>query len=232
MTAAASAILPPVQPPSEPSTLTVIGVDLSGPANVADTSLVVARSAGQTLAVDALVRGADDAAIFAAVAAARARGHVIVGVDAPLSFQQGLRARDSALRQVLKDMSPGLERTIMPPTAPRMVYLTLRGVGLARLLERHAGPGVHLVEVHPGSAMALRGAPPAALRSKRTLESRAQLRRWLMGQPLTGLERVVLDRDHDIDALAAALAAWDWALGRPRWLAPPEPPHHPFAFAC
>ena len=57
----------------------------------------------------------------------------MIGIDAPLSYQDGGgdRPQDKSIRQFIK--KHGLSgSSIMPPTLTKMVYLTLRGIGLTR----------------------------------------------------------------------------------------------------
>lgn len=128
-------------------------------------------------------------------------------------------------------MPPG---SVMAPMAPRMVYLTLRGIGVARLLasmEQDREP--RIVEVHPGAAFALRGAPLRDVRSFKVEEkARRRLLRWLGDRGLSGLPPELAESDHKVAACGAALAAWRWACGKPSWLHRAEPPHHPYDFAC
>jgi predicted nuclease with RNAse H fold len=124
----------------------------------------------------------------------------------------------------------------MPPTMMRMAYLTLRGLAVARLIAS-VGPVVPgVVEVHPGAVMALRGAPLEWVRSfKRDKDARRGLLAWLKSQNLHGFPNFGKQEgpeDHMIAAYAAALGAWDWAKNKPRWLAPAQPPIHPYDFAC
>jgi predicted nuclease with RNAse H fold len=226
-----------------PAAIAVVGVDLAGPSNVADTALASFSSAGEAqhesgLRLTGWRTHATDATLLRVVeellGAAGATATVVVGLDAPLSYNPGGgdRAPDEALRQRL--CAAGLPSgCVMPPTMTRMAYLTLRGVVVARLLGQALGDRVRIVEVHPTGAMALRGAPVAALvEMKRSLAARREIADWLRGAGVHGLEAVLDPSHHLLAACAAALAAADWAAGRPAWLAPASPPHHPFDFAC
>ena len=122
----------------------------------------------------------------------------------------------------------------MTPTMTRMVYLTLHGIALARVLAT-LKPDIDLqiVEVHPGACMLLRGAAARDVRSfKRDIQARLNLLNWLEGQGLDGLPRLKNVADHFVASCAAALAAWQWSLGNAVWQYPAETPHHPYAFAC
>jgi predicted nuclease with RNAse H fold len=176
---------------------------------------------------------AGDAEILDLVTGLSCKGQVVVGLDAPLSYQPGggLRLRDRSLREriVERGMRHG---SVMPPTFNRMAYLTLRGLGVARLLGTLNQVQVRVIEVHPGATFCLRGAPLASvLAFKKRHEHRAPLQEWLSAQSITSLPRTE-PSDHFVAASGAALAAWEWSRGRSVWLAPPEPPFHPFAFAC
>ena len=187
----------------------IIGIDLSGPSNAADTALVSFECRESVLALTQNVQGASDADIFYLVSELTKESKVTVGLDAPLSYNDGGKDRpsDSELRSriVAAGMRSG---SVMTPTMTRMAYLTLRGISVAhQLLTIPRRPSI--VEVHPGAVMALRGAPIDAVRSfKKSLEARMQLLNWLEQQ---GLQSVVQDEfptDHYVAACAAALATW------------------------
>lgn len=206
----------------------VVGIDLSGPGSARHTSVAVFRDRGPALELAELVPGADDRVLLEKLPAS-----AVVGLDAPLSYSEtgGSREADTALRRLAIDhgLPPG---TVMAPSAPRMVYLTLRGVAVSRMigLER---PGARVVEVHPTAAMALRGAPVTALRAMKTDEqARRDLLVWLQAQGLEGVQGLRDASDHSVAACAAALAAWQWSRGEARWLQPARPPLHPCDFAC
>ena len=122
----------------------------------------------------------------------------------------------------------------MPPTMIRMVYLTLRGIVLARMLETlRPDFDLRIVEVHPGAGMLLRGAPSKVVSAlKRDKAARTQLLQWLEAQGLKGISRAGNVPDHYVAACAAALGAWQWSLGKSVWLYSAKPPDHPYDFAC
>jgi len=265
----------------------LVGIDLSGPSNTADTVLTLFRAdldagdagdAGDAerrneasrpperdirLRAAGVHHGVGDLDILRLcdVAAATAVRKIVVGLDAPLSYNPGGgdRPADAALRRRLA--AAGLKpATVMTPTMTRMAYLTLRGVVVARLLSSWAAelPGTELViyEVHPGGVMALCGAAPEDVRAlKVDAAARLRLCDWFQtegtldigagGAGLAAREgagRAAADKaatpessvpsDHAIAATAAALGAWNAACGRPAWLYPAEPPLHPFAVCC
>jgi predicted nuclease with RNAse H fold len=213
----------------------VIGVDLSGPANPDSTAMAVFRVERDILEYDSLIASASDAALYEEIRRKLAIDDVCVGLDAPLSYgiTGGQRESDAALRArtIEAGLPPG---SVMAPTAPRMVYLTLRGLAVARGSQLLGGPGeVRVVETHPGAAMALAGAPIDAVRGFReNLENRRHLLQWLTDQGLRGIGRHLVTSDHSVAACAAAWATWRWSRGESTWLYPAEPPHHPFDFAC
>jgi predicted nuclease with RNAse H fold len=211
----------------------VLGIDLAGPLNKAHT--VAAGFCARKEALEYRFDQGDlgDRQIRALIEAEfPADAQLVIGLDAPLSYnpEGGDRPADSALRRRL--IAAGLPAgTVMAPTMSRMVYLTLRGVILARSLTALRSD-CRLVEVHPAGAMALRGAPAADIRKlKKTKAARRSLLDWLAAQGLAGLPPSVAD-DHTLAAYAAALAAWDWSRGRACWAHPALPPEHPYDFAC
>jgi predicted nuclease with RNAse H fold len=216
----------------------IFGVDLAGPTNMRETAMVCARADDSSLSVLAHAMDVDDAAIVEQVDA-HTRQHdsdVVIGLDAPLSYNQrgGMRATDRELAALLR--ARGLPNSVMAPTLTRMAYLTLRGIALTRMLMLHANlhdPPLRIVEVHPGGAMALRNAPIEHLRLiKRSEESRSVILDWLRSQQFNDLPAAIADTDHLIAACGCVLAAWGWARGEPAWCAPAGPPLHPFDFAC
>jgi len=159
---------------------------------------------------------------------------LVVGIDAPLSYHigGGDRPADSILRRRLVQvgLKPG---SVMPPTMTRMAYLTLRGMAVSRMLESVTSHRIRIVEVHPGAAMALRGAPiQDVLGSRSGRNSRLRLLKWLESQGLRNLPIEETARDHDVAASAAALAAWQWHCNQWVWVFPAAPPYHPYDFAC
>jgi predicted nuclease with RNAse H fold len=211
----------------------IIGIDLSGPSNTADTVCVICEAEGTGLRVVDCVSGATDQDVVAILAALEPCQDVAIGLDAPLSYQPGGgdRASDKDLRQTL--VRAGLSSaSVMTPTMTRMAYLTLRGMGVARLIAAMGGNHVRVAEVHPGGAMALGGAPVGAVRNFKTDgEARRILLAWLAGQGMHGVARQH-PSDHYVAACACALATWKWVRGCSAWLWPARVPHHPYDFAC
>lgn len=205
-----------------------VGVDLSGPGSASNTAVAVFRASREGLALQALDRGADDRAILRRIAAS-----AVVGLDAPLSYSPagGSRESDARLRKriVQEGLPPG---SVMAPSAPRMGFLTLRGVAVSRMLGQYR-PHARIVEVHPGAALVLHGAPVASVREmKAERRARRELLEWLEGQGLEGLSGKSDLDDHAVAACAAAFAAWKWQQGASKWRYAADPPCHPYDFAC
>lgn len=211
----------------------IIGIDLSGPANNLDTECVVFEERDDVLQLIGGICGATDRDIVAALRSIECPETVIVGLDAPLSYQfgGGDRPADRDLRQTLikAGLYPG---SVMPPTMTKMAYLTLRGMGVARLIADAGSGKMRVAEVHPGGAMVLGGAPLTAVKAfKNNSRARTLLLAWLAGQGLRGIDRQN-PTDHYVAACACALAAWKWVRRRSAWLWPACKPHHPYDFVC
>ena len=212
----------------------IIGVDLAGPCNVRDTAVVWLREEGGILELEGSEGSSEDATLFALTRELAASGEVAVGLDAPLSYNPGGgdRPADASLRKIVTGagLSSG---SVMTPTMTRMAYLALRGVVVARGLEAVASANARIVEVHPGAAMVLRGAPAKLVRGlKWSRGARRELVGWLQDQGLRGLGAWRNPSAHTLAAAAAALAAWRWSCANPAWLWPASPPHHPYDLAC
>lgn len=207
---------------------TIIGIDLSGPASEKETAVVLAVATGERLDFLGEHPGTD-LEILALVRSLA--GLVVVGVDAPLSYQPGggQRARDADLRRhlITAGLHPG---SVMSPTFQRMAWLTLRGMGLAQVLRQE---GCAVVEAHPSGSLALRGAPIADVRNfKDDCSCRLRLLQWLTTTGFTNLNISNHCSSHLVAASAAALAAHSWRRGTAAWLYPADPPWHPYDFVC
>ena len=214
----------------------IIGIELSGPRNFADTCLVSFEERGEEIHLMDVRDGTDDDQILEAISGLGQKEQIVIGIDAPLSYnsQGGDRPSDSELRRFVH--SQGGRAGIMPPTMIRMVYLTLRGVQLTRLLESFKPQyNLEIVEVHPGACMVLRGAEASDVRQFKTEQlARGRLLDWLGTKGLKGICRSSGETvtDHYVAACAAALGAWQWSLGKSVWHFACAPPHHPYDFAC
>jgi len=210
----------------------IMGVDLSGPSNHADTACALFESAGDVLVYQRHLAHLADSDVLHLVDGATRGASLTVGLDAPLSYQDGGgdRIRDRELRRRLQKagMPSG---SVMTPTMTRMAYLTLRGLSISRLIST-VHPSAAVLEVHPFGALALAGAPVEAVRSvKQSEKARTVVAHWLRQHGVEGLPDQDYS-DHELAALAAGFAAWKWQLGNAAWLADAEPPLHPYPFAC
>ncbi|MDR0139392.1 DUF429 domain-containing protein [Metabacillus idriensis] len=214
----------------------IVGIDLAGPANHQDTAMAVFKREGNVLRLQNLAFNNSDRKIIETIAALSSCGEeVIAGIDAPLSYQDGGgdRPSDKEIRNAIK--AAGLYHgSIMPPTFHRMVYLTLRGIGLSRSLQNL---NASIVEVHPGAALGLRLKEEdrhLALTYKKNEESRLHLIPYFVEWGIEGITADAAETNHGLDACAAALAAWHWGdpVHTPKWNVPASPPFHPFDFCC
>lgn len=211
-----------------------IGVDLSGPTNYQETAVAwFEKRDNKLLYLNSMV-GADDRAIYDLVSEISRTHEIVIGLDAPLSYNigGGDRDRDAQLRGLV--VAAGLASgSVMTPTMTKMSYLTLRGISVARSLELLKPRKPCIVEVHPGAALALRGGSAKDIRRlKDDGSARLNILRFLEGQGLEGVGNVGVTSHHLISACAAALSAWAWVSGNTVWLAQAELPYHPYDFAC
>jgi len=212
----------------------IAGIDLSGPSNLNETVMTVAVLSGENYELRGVHRGVDDSEIGRLLKeyCSGSGSELITGIDAPLSYNPGGgdRPGDKELRNILKGqgLQPG---TIMPPTLTKMVYLTMRGISLARLLGIIL-PGIKIAEVHPAGSMVLNGFDPGLVREiKRDAHAREEI--------LLRMEEIFRFRnfhetadDHYIASLGALLAARGLAVNEVMWLKKAEPPVHPFDYLC
>ncbi|MEH7013899.1 DUF429 domain-containing protein [Neobacillus niacini] len=217
----------------------IIGIDLSGPSNHKDTVLAVFEKQGSELKFIKIMSNISDLKILEEIQIQSQLDEVVIGMDAPLSYEDGGGDRhgDKQLRQFI--ISLGMKSgSIMPPTFNRMVYLTLRGIKLSREIGNltTCNP-ISIVEVHPGAVIGSRlskGDLDYVLKYKQDLSARSFIRHWLCEQQLTQLPNSIEEESHTIDACAAALGAWHWAdpLFKPKWLLPANLPLHPYDYCC
>ena len=212
----------------------VLGIDLSGPRNIADTCLVCFDERGEELHLVSVCEGADDDQILREITRLDPSERIIIGIDAPLSYNAngGDRPSDRELRRLVLDY--GARVGIMPPTMIRMVYLTLRAVFLTRLFEALKPQyNLQIVEVHPGACMILRGANSEHVRKfKSEPSARGNLLNWLEIKGLKGISDADSPSDHYVAACAAALGTWQWGMGKSVWRFAKTLPYHPYDFAC
>src|SRR5689334_4943823 len=132
----------------------IIGIDLSGPRNFADTCMVSFEESGEEIHLIDVREGAEDNQILKAIFSLGQEQRMVIGIDAPLSYNPigGDRASDSELGRFVQ--AQGGRVGIMPPTMIRMVYLTLRGLQVTRLLESLKPQyNLRIIETHPGACM-------------------------------------------------------------------------------
>lgn len=214
----------------------VLGIDLSGPSNHADTAMVWAEvKPRQHLSFGGSLVNASDRALLDRIESLAQQADCVIGIDAPLSYNDGggFRPADAELQRRIKAI--GMKSSsIMPPTLTNMSYLTLRGMGLSRAISLlQCAHSLRQFETHPGAVFGLHGAPlSAVLDYKKNVASRTELLAWLTSQNLHGLPPELASSSHAIAACGALYAAWKWAVGRTQWCYPAHPPQHPFDFAC
>ncbi len=212
----------------------IIGIDLSGPTNTTGTAFACFQRADACLLPSDLQQDVDDQDAYDYINQLDSPHRVVVGIDAPLSYNPGGgdRPAEKRLRCLVTDagLSPG---TIMPPTMTRMVYLTLRGMAIARTIQQAPAKSITIIETHPASVMAFHGAPVSDIQHlKHSFQARQNLIRWLDSQ---GVPAKTLGEDlddHALCACAAAMGAWKWSSGESSWREPAAPPLHPFECAC
>ena len=210
------------------------GIDLSGPSNADDTVVTAFdQSTDGDLVLRDYVSGADDKDILSFLKQLQPEGDMVVGIDAPLSYNigGGDRPADAELRKVVT--SAGLKAgSVMVPTMTRMAYLTLRGMSIARLL-LWISEKIQIVEIHPGAVMALGGAPRnEVIRFKYDQEDRRNLLQWLTRQGMKNIDTMENPSDHYLAACACAFGAWKWYYKHSAWIYPAQQPFHPFDCAC
>jgi uncharacterized protein len=214
--------------------MAVVGIDLSGPRNSADTYLVSFKEQGNEIHLENIRAGANDEQLLEAVLGLGTHKEISIGIDAPLSynFSGGDRPFDRDLRRLVKEK--GGFAGVMPPTIMRMVYLTLRGVTLTRLIESYRSQfEFQIIEIHPGACMFLHGADPHDVKTfKHDPSVRARLLHWLESKGVKGISDPEPAADHYVAACAAAFGAWQWKQGKSIWKYPANPPHLPYDFAC
>lgn len=213
--------------------MNIVGIDLSGPKNFHDTYVVVLQTENTFLKVYRIIPGANDKDILNCITELLKKSDTVIGIDAPLSYNinGGDRCSDKELRKKItaSGLRPG---SIMPPTMTKMVYLTLRGISVTRFLTSiQTDFTLNILEVHPGSSLALHGAPiDATCKFKSDMSARYQILNWLEQQGLHEIRNVNDPEDHYVAACAAAFGAWKWKKGESVWIYPAEPPFHPFDF--
>ncbi|MGD6803752.1 DUF429 domain-containing protein [Rossellomorea aquimaris] len=217
----------------------VMGIDLSGPSNPKDTVISIFEKVNGSLRFRQLISGATDEVILSQIKREVENDSVFVGIDSPLSYQDGGgdREADKSLRAYIKSLGMNTS-SVMSPTMNRMAYLTLRGIALTRSIDSlKTDRPIKVVEVHPGAVMGSRIPDellPHLLEYKRSEDSQKQIFHFLQSTDLNELPNEAGSSTHAIDACAAALGAWHWGdpYLEPNWCQKAVPPHHPFDFCC
>ena len=217
----------------------IIGIDLSGPANHKDTVLTVFQLHNDRLEFEGMIDGASDEMIISRIEAEALSDEVVIGIDAPLSYQDGGgdRTQDKSIREFIKGYGMS-GSSIMPPTLTKMVYLTLRGIGITRRINNiNTSHKISIVEVHPGAAIGTRMSSSGlahVLQYKKDRQSRVAIFTWFEKIGLKNLPEETIESTHMMDASAAALAAWHWAdsTKQPTWHWKTTSSQHPYEFCC
>jgi predicted nuclease with RNAse H fold len=212
----------------------VIGIDLAGPSNLKDTALACFKGKQGGLQLTQFQSEIGDQAIFDLVNQLDPLKDIVIGLDAPLSYNLGGGDRPGDRKLRRKIIQAGMPSgSVMPPTMTRMVYLTLRGITLANALKNINSNRIKVVEVHPTAAMVLRGAPPEQVTQlKSSALAQQALLDWLGQKGLEDLSVLQGSGDHMLAACASAYAAWQWHERKSVWQEPARQPFHPYDFAC
>lgn len=213
----------------------IMGVDLSGPANHSDTAVALFQKKGSFLSCLNLKSNVSDNMLLQMIL--DIHEPLVIGFDAPLSYNDGGgdRKADRLLRDFIKRQ--GMHHgSIMTPTLTKMVYLTLRGISLTRMIESLSRP-IQMVETHPGAAMFTRLTDTEkrhALLYKKEAGSKEYLMSWLDMQGLENIPWGSAVSPHMVDACAAALAAWCFEdeAKKTSFFIPADPPSHPYVLCC
>ncbi|TGB02759.1 DUF429 domain-containing protein [Halobacillus salinus] len=207
----------------------IIGIDLSGPSNHQDTVLTSFIVDNHHLTFDNRILGASDEAMISFVSSLPSDKPIFIGIDSPLSYQDGGgdRPYDRELRRFAKGL--GMKSgSIMTPTLTRMIYLTARGIHLAHTLS--SMENVNVTEVHPGVALASR-VPADEMHHVLHYKKRDESLDWVQDFLSTYISRLLppAHTSHEIDSILAAIACWHWATeSNIPWCMGAKPPHHPF----
>ncbi len=131
----------------------------------------------------------------------------LVAVDAPLNLPPGRRSMEDRNGAHYRDCDLELRRhkiPFFPITLGPMRALTVRGIGLRRILEQE---GFRVVEIYPGGAQDVWGIP----RARRDLQ---RLRCGLIRLGVKGLGKEI--SEHELDAVSGALVGLLFLEGKAR----------------
>ena len=209
----------------------LFGIDLSGPSNTADTVIVHAVRDKNRLAFVQYQSDLDDTELVEWIYKEAGENPGTIAVDAPLSYQPGggLRESDRQLRRFVKEQN--IYAGIMPPTLTRMVYITLRGMNIARIVQS-TRPEMTVLENHPGTTLQLHGMPRKLVQSmKKDPEARANMVEFLRAE-IDDLPVNLAQTDHALAACGCILAADDYIRGKCAWTYDHQTLQHPYRFVC
>ncbi len=131
----------------------------------------------------------------------------LVAIDAPLNLPPGRRSIEDRNGAHFRPCDLELRRhkiPFFPITLGPMRALTVRGIGLRRLLEKE---GFQVVEIYPGGAQDVWGIP----RARHDLR---KLRQGLIRLGVKGLAKDV--SEHELDAVSGALVGVQFLKGKAR----------------
>jgi predicted nuclease with RNAse H fold len=131
----------------------------------------------------------------------------LVAIDAPLNLPPGRRSIEDRNGAHFRPCDLELRRhkiPFFPITLGPMRALTVRGIGLRRLLEKE---GFQVVEIYPGGAQDVWGIP----RARHDLR---KLRQGLLRLGVKGLAKDV--SEHELDAVSGALVGVQFLKGKAR----------------
>jgi len=131
----------------------------------------------------------------------------LVAIDAPLNLPPGRRSIEDRNGAHFRPCDLELRRhkiPFFPITLGPMRALTVRGIGLRRLLEKE---GFQVVEIYPGGAQDVWGIP----RARHDLR---KLRQGLIRLGVKGLAKDV--SEHELDAASGALVGVQFLKGKAR----------------
>jgi len=131
----------------------------------------------------------------------------LVAIDAPLNLPPGRRSIEDRNGAHFRPCDLELRRQkipFFPITLGPMRALTVRGIGLRRLLEKE---GFRVVEIYPGGAQDVWGIP----RARHNLR---KLRQGLIRLGVKGLAKDI--SEHELDAVSGALVGIHFLKGKAR----------------
>ncbi|WP_167577627.1 DUF429 domain-containing protein [Ammoniphilus sp. YIM 78166] len=214
----------------------VMGIDLAGPSNHRDTVMTLFQVKEEGLFFEKQWKEVSDQQIFQLVQTLTKEQPLFIGIDSPLSYEDGggLRQLDKELQTVVKSIGMR-SSSVMPPTFTRMAYLTLRGIALTRLFLSIPTPNpIQIAEVHPGAVFGLRMQKEihVVLNYKKDQADRERVASYFPDWSMFKVPNEVSAESHTLDSCGAALGVWAWSRGEAKWVGKARPPFHPFPIVC